>query len=67
MHFFSDCSFYNTRIVKFFDYIRDTIPNFSCLNSFDKMVWWMTCENKDSVNKFAEFVSTCSTLREIVV
>ena len=62
MHFTCDCSFYNSERVKFFDYIRDTIPNFACLNSFDKTVWLMTCENKDIINKCAEFVCTCFTL-----
>ena len=61
---YCDCSFYNSERVKCFDYIRDTVPNFACLNSFDKMVWLMTCENKDIVNEFAEFVSTCFTLRK---
>ena len=64
MHFICDCSFYNTERVKFFDYIKDTVPIFDCSNSFDKMVWLMTYENKDSVNKFAAFVSTCFTLRK---
>ena len=56
--------FYNSERVKFFDYIRDTVPTFACLNSFDKIVWLMTCENTNIVNKFAEFVSTCLTLRK---
>ena len=64
MHFICDCSFYNSETVKFFNYIRDTVPNFACLNSFDKMVWLMTCENKDTVNKFAELVSTRFTSRK---
>ena len=64
MHFICNCSFYNSERVKFFDYIRDTVPIFACLNSFDKMVWLMACENKDFVNIFAEFVSTCFTLRK---
>ena len=59
MHFICDCSFYNSERVKLFDYIRDTIPNFACLNSFDKMVWLITFENKNIIdNKFTEFVST---------
>ena len=66
MHFIFDCSFYNSERVTFCDYIRDTIPNFACLNSFDKMVWLMTCENKDKdiVNQFAGFVSTYFTWRK---
>ena len=62
MHIICDCSFYNSVRGKFFDYIRDTVPTFAFLNIFVKMVWLLTCENKD-VKKFAEFVSTCFTLR----
>ena len=36
MHFICDCSFYNSERAKFFDYIRDTIPSFACLNSLIK-------------------------------
>ena len=64
MHFICACSLYNSERVICFGYIRDTIPNFACLNSFNKMVWLLTCENKDIVNKFAEVVGTCFTLRK---
>ena len=63
MHFISDFSFYKSERVTVCDYIRHTNPNFACSNSFDKMVWLMTCENKDKdiVNQFAGFVSTYFT------
>ena len=64
MHFICDCLFHKFKRVKSFDYLRDTVPNFACLSSFDKMVWLMTCENKDIVNTFVEFVTTCFTLRK---
>ena len=51
-----DCSFYNYKRVKFFEYIRNTSQNFASLNSFDKIIWLMTCEINDIVNKFAELV-----------
>ena len=29
--------------------IREKNLNFACFNSFDKMIWLMTCENKDTI------------------
>ena len=46
-----------------FDYIKHEIPNFASLNSFDKMIWLMTCEHSDILNRFAEFIYICFSLR----
>ena len=44
--------------------IKQVTPNFASLNSFDKMIWLMTCENSYILNMFAKFVYTCFSLRE---
>ena len=63
-HFICDCSCYESERFKLFDYIKQETPNFASLNSFDKMIWLMTCVNSYILNMFAKYVYTCFSLRE---
>ena len=64
MHFICDCSFYNSDTVKLFDYIRNATPNFASLNSFDTVIWLMTCQNNDIIKINMLNVCTRFTLHE---
>lgn len=64
VHFICDCSYYNSERDAFFKNITDQVPNFASLNSFDKMVWLMTCENTNFIEEFAKFVHRCFYLRK---
>ena len=64
IHFICHCSLYNAERLRLFDYVNQEISNFSSLNSFDKFIWLMTCENSEIRNRFAEFVHTCFSMRD---
>ena len=63
-HFIFDCSCYDSKRFKLFDYIKQETPNFASLKSSDKMIWLMTCENSYILNMFAKSVYKCFSLRE---
>lgn len=65
VHFLCDCSLYNSERDTFFNYVKNMVPSFGCLSSADKMVWLMTCENKDIIQKLADYVYACFKLRKI--
>ena len=56
IHFICERSLYNAERIRLFEYVNHKIPNFVSLNSYDKFIWLMTCENSDILSRFAEFV-----------
>ena len=64
IHFICECSLYNAERIRLFEYVNHKIPNFVSLNSHDKFIWLMTCENSDILSRFAEFVYKCFSLRD---
>ena len=64
IHFICECSLYNAERIRLFEYVNHKIPNFVSLNSHDKFIWLMTCENSDILSRLAEFVYTCFSLRD---
>ena len=64
IHFICDCSLYSAERLRLFDYVNHEISNFLTLNSFDKSIWLMTCENSEIFNRFADFLHTCFSMRD---
>ena len=50
---------------KYIKYIKDLFPSFNTLDDSAKMIWLMSCEDTDIIQKLADFVYKCFSLRYI--
>ena len=64
-HFLCICPLYDSERYFFFKYIKDLVPSFNTLDDSAKMIWLMSCEDTDIIQKLANFVYKCFSLRNI--
>ena len=55
-HFLFECTLYVESRVSFLRYMNEKCPNLQLLNNQNKLVWLMTNEDIDIVNKFVDFI-----------
>jgi len=65
-HFLFECPLYVESRVFFLRYMNEKCPNSQLLNNQNKLVWLMTNEGTDIVNKFVDFIQNNHNLRNWV-
>jgi hypothetical protein len=65
-HFLFECPLYvESRVFFLFRYMNEKCPNLQLLNNHNKLVWLMTNEDTDIVNKFVDFIQNNYNLRKV--
>ena len=64
-HFLFECLLYVESRVFFLRYTNEKCPNLQLLNNQNKLVWLMTNEDTDIVNKFVDFIQNNYNLRKV--
>jgi hypothetical protein len=65
-HFLFECPLYVESMVSFLRYMNEKCPNLQLLNNQNKLVWLMTNEDTDIVNKFVDFIQNNYNLRKVL-
>jgi hypothetical protein len=64
-HFLFECLLYIESRVFFLRYMNEKCPNLQLLINQNKLVWLMTNEDTDIVNKFVDFIQNNYNLRKV--
>ena len=65
-NFLFECPLYVESRVSFLRYMNEKCPNLQLLNNQNKLVWLMTNEDTDIVNKFVDFIQNNYNLRKVL-
>ena len=65
VHFFVNCPLYKTQRKKLFEFMEAMYPSVNSLSDKGKLIWYMSQENNEVINKVAKYVYNCFQDREM--
>ena len=59
VHFFANCALYKARRKILFEFVETMYPSVNSLGDVDKLIWYMSQENNEVINKVVNLVYNC--------